>query len=226
MSFPLSLTKFVGSGMTSQRARDRLAARLQAQGIGAQTVLDAIRFTPRHVFVDEAMATHAYDNKALPIGFGQTISQPYIVARMTETLLASGALDTVLEIGTGCGYQTAILAQLVGHVYSVERIALLSVNARRTLAELRLKNISFHLSDGHWGWAEHAPYAGILVTAAPETVPQALLQQLRVGGRLVIPVGAQQSVQQLHCITRQSLTEYQTQLIDTVSFVPMLDGVI
>ncbi len=211
--------------MTSQRARDRLALRLRDLGISAEKVLDTLRFTPRHVFVDEALASHAYDNKALPIGFNQTISQPYVVALMTQTLLANSQLDKVLEIGTGCGYQTAILAQLVGQVYSVERIAGLSQNAQHTLRELGLKNIYFHLSDGHWGWAAHAPYAGIVVTAAPPQVPPALLQQLRIGGRLVIPLGAQQSIQELRCITRLSNTEYRTQVIENVSFVPLREGI-
>lgn len=226
MSLPSKLAKFVGSGMTSQRARDRLALRLRDLGIRSEIVLDAMRFTPRHVFIDEALATHAYDNKALPIGFNQTISQPYIVALMTQSLLADGALDTVLEIGTGCGYQTAILAQLVGQVYTVERIQGLSQNAQYTLHELGLKNISFHLSDGHWGWEEHAPYQGIIVTAAPPQVPTALLQQLRVGGRLMIPVGEQQSVQELRCITRNSNTDYNTQIIENVSFVPLRQGIV
>jgi len=224
MSLPPKLAKFVGSGMTSQRARDRLALRLHDLGIRSETVLDAMRFTPRHVFIDEALASHAYDNNALPIGFNQTISQPYIVALMTEALLAGGALDTVLEIGTGCGYQTAILAQLVGHVYSVERIKDLSQNAQYTLHELGLKNVRFHLSDGHWGWEENAPYQGIIVTAAPPEVPSALLQQLRISGRLIIPVGKQHCVQELRCITRISDTEYHTQIIENVSFVPLREG--
>ncbi len=224
MSLPPKLARFIGSGMTSQRARDRLMTHLQALGIQSDVVLDTLRFTPRHVFIDEALATHAYDNNALPIGFGQTISQPYIVALMTETLLARGVTDTVLEIGTGCGYQTAILAQLVGQVYTVERIAGLSQNAQRTLSELGLKNIAFHLSDGHWGWAEHAPYQGIIVTAAPCEVPPELLQQLRIGGHMLIPVGQQHSTQQLRCITRHSHTDYHSECIEHVSFVPLREG--
>lgn len=213
-----------GIGMTSARTRERLVARLKEQGVHDATVLNLIRSTPRHLFVDEALASRAYEDTALPIGHGQTISQPYIVARMTEALLADGVPENVLEVGTGCGYQTAILAALVKRVYTVERILPLQQRARRSVAELGLRNVRFRHADGGWGWPNHAPYDGILVTAAPDDVPAALLEQLAPGGRLVIPVGAQGSAQELLRITRRDAARYERETLERVSFVPLLGG--
>ena len=212
-----------GLGMTSARTRDRLVARLKEQGIRDPVVLNLIRSTPRHLFVDEALATRAYEDTALPIGLGQTISQPYVVARMTEALMAGGPLETVLEVGTGCGYQTAILAALAKRVYTTERIAALSQRARQTLAEIGIRNVFFRHADGGWGWPQHAPYDGIMVTAAPEEVPPALLEQLAVGGRMLIPVGPQ-GRQELLLITRREADRYDREVIEHVSFVPLLGG--
>jgi protein-L-isoaspartate(D-aspartate) O-methyltransferase len=211
-----------GIGMTSQRTRERLISRLQQEGINDIRVLDAMRTTPRHIFVDEALSSRAYEDTALPIGHGQTISQPYIVARMTEVLLNTGPLDKVLEIGTGSGYQTAILAAVVKHVYSLERIQPLLMQARGRFQELQLRNIRTHYADGMIGWPEQAPFDGIIATAAPEQIPQALLEQLKVGGRLIIPVG-KQGQQQLTLITRTE-EAFEQQVLEAVSFVPMLSG--
>src|ERR1700758_2505344 len=180
--------------MTSARTRDRLVQRLREQGIANLAVLERIRTVPRHIFVDEALSSRAYEDTALPIGFGQTISQPYIVARMTEALLEGGPaeggpLGKVLEVGTGCGYQTAVLAPLVTHFYTIERIEPLLARARQRLKELGVRNVRFRHGDGSLGWKAHAPYDGILVAAAPLTVPDALLKQLKVGGRLIVPLG-------------------------------------
>ena len=212
-----------GIGMTSARTRDRLVARLKEQGIRDPVVLNLIRSTPRHLFVDEALATRAYEDTALPIGLGQTISQPYVVARMTEALMAAGPLETVLEVGTGCGYQTAILAALAKRVYTAERLAALSQRARQTLAEIGIRNVFFRHADGGWGWPQHAPYDGIMVTAAPEEVPSALLEQLAVGGRMLIPVGPQ-GRQDLLLITRHEGERFDREVIEHVSFVPLLGG--
>ena len=189
-----------GIGMTSQRTRNRLVKRLRDNGIKDETVLDVIAQTPRHLFVDEALSHRAYEDTALPIGNGQTISQPYIVARMTETLLAAGPLEKVLEIGTGSGYQTAVLSPLVKKVYSVERIEPLQKRAAQRLRELGYRNLSLKLSDGSWGWPEYGPFDGIIAAAAPEQVPDSLLQQLADGGRLIMPVGGAE--QKLVLITR------------------------
>src|ERR1700754_2999767 len=170
--------RLAGIGMTSARTRDRLVQRLRDQGIANLAVLDRIRNLPRHLFVDEALGTRAYEDTALPIGFGQTISQPYIVARMTEALLEFGPLHNVLEVGTGCGYQTAVLAPLVGKLYSIERIEPLLVRAKDRLKEIGIRNVRFRHGDGTTGWKSHAPFDGILVAAAPLTVPETLLQQL------------------------------------------------
>ena len=172
------LARFSGIGMTSARTRERLVARLREQGIGDSQVLDRIRSVPRHLFVDEALASRAYEDTALPIGHGQTISQPYIVARMTEALIEGGAPRKVLEIGTGCGYQTAVLAPLVVTLYSVERIAALQQRARKVLRDLRIRNVHMRHGDGFEGWAAYAPFDGIIVAAAAHSVPPALLEQL------------------------------------------------
>lgn len=208
--------------MTSQRTRDRLVQRLQEEGISNMQVLEVIRSTPRHIFVDEALASRSYEDTALPIGHGQTISQPYVVARMTAALLESGPLDRVLEVGTGSGYQAAVIAPLAGQVYSVERIQPLLDQARARLSELKLRNVRLKHSDGSWGWPEFAPFDAIIATAAPEQVPEALLQQLAIGGRLVMPVGPQ-GVQELVLLTRTA-DGIERQVLDKVSFVPMLGG--
>ena len=218
----MTTTKHRGIGMTSQRTRDRMIDRLKEEGITDLLVLEVIRNTPRHLFVDEALASRAYDDTALPIGQGQTISQPYVVARMTEVLLRDGPLNKVLEIGTGSGYQAAILAQVASEVYTVERIAVFIAAARRRFQELRLRNVRIKHADGMIGWPEHAPFDGILATAAPEGVPQALLAQLAVGGRLVIPVG-DANAQTLVLITRTP-DGYRDEVLDEVSFVPMRAG--
>lgn len=212
-----------GIGMTSARTRERLVTRLREQGIRDAAVLNLIRSTPRHLFVDEALASRAYEDTALPIGFGQTISQPYIVARMTAALLAEGVPEKILEVGTGCGYQTLILAALVKQVFTVERLVLLQQRARQTLSALKIRNVRFRHADGGWGWAQYAPYDGILVTAAPAEVPPALLEQLAVGGRMVIPVGGQSS-QELLLITRRDAAHCAREVLDRVSFVPLVGG--
>ncbi len=211
-----------GIGMTSQRTRERLVNRLREQGIHNPQVLDVILNTPRHIFIDEALGSRAYDDTSLPIGFGQTISQPYIVARMTEILLESGPCDKVLEIGTGSGYQASVLAQLVEQVFSVERIGALQTKARQRIRELKLRNVRFKHFDGHMGWKEHAPYDAIIVTAAPPEIPAELLNQMAEGGRLIAPVGPN-GKQQLHLVTRTA-KGYACDVIEEVSFVPLLTG--
>ena len=212
-----------GIGMTSSRTRERMINRLIEQGVTSNKILDVIRNTPRHIFMDEALASRAYEDIALPIGYSQTISQPYIVAKMTELLLASSnRLAKVLEIGTGCGYQTAVLAQLADHVYTVERIAPLLRKAKNHLWDLKLKNISYLHSDGGWGWPNYAPYDGILVAAAPPEIPEMLLQQMAVGGVMVIPVG-RDSNQELQRVTRTE-NGYEVEKIERVVFVPFLSG--
>ena len=212
-----------GIGMTSQRTRERLIQRLVEQGIRDHTVLDVIRSTPRHLFLDEAMAHRAYEDVALPIGFQQTLSQPYIVARMTELLLAAGPRQRVLEIGTGSGYQTAILAQLVGEVYSVERIKPLQQKARQRMRKLKLRNVHINHADGGMGWSERGPFDGILAAAAPERVPGELLQQLAPGGRLVIPVGGEEQTLQVVSRTDEG---FETQIVEPVNFVPLRPGTV
>ncbi|HHX35291.1 MAG TPA: protein-L-isoaspartate(D-aspartate) O-methyltransferase [Gammaproteobacteria bacterium] len=211
-----------GIGMTSQRTRERLIQRLYDEGLSNPQVLDVIRRTPRHLFVDEALSHRAYEDTALPIGSNQTISQPYIVGRMTELLLANGPLDKVLEIGTGSGYQTAVLAQLVERVFSVERIQGLQERAKQQLAELSLRNVVYRWGDGWDGWNALAPYNGIIVTAGAKEVPQALLDQLAIGGRLVIPVGEGDAQQLLLIVREEDGFVYQT--LEAVRFVPLLSG--
>ncbi len=213
----------LGTGMTSPRTRERMVQRLRNGGIRNRAVLEAMRRTPRHLFVDEALASRAYEDSALPIGQGQTISQPYVVARMTEALFQAGPLDTVLEVGTGSGYQTAILAQLVRRVYSVERIDVLLKQARRRFSELQLRNIRLHHSDGGMGLPQYAPFDGILVTAAPLGIPKALLQQLEIGGRLVLPIGPRDEQALVRVIRTHG--GYEREILERVSFVPLLGGV-
>lgn len=216
---------FDGVGMTSQRTRERLVQRLRDQGITSQKVLDVIRVTPRHLFLDEALSHRAYEDTALPIGHAQTISQPYIVALMTQILLSRGPLKRVLEIGTGSGYQAAVLAQLVDEVYSVERIKPLLIKARNLFRQLRLRNIVTAHSDGGVGWPENAPYDGIIATAAPEQVPDELLYQLAPDGLLVIPVGTGEH-QELRVISRLGDSQkFEEEVIERVRFVPLLGGI-
>ena len=214
-----------GVGMTSQRTRQRLVQRLMDQGVSNIQVLDVMADTPRHIFLDEALSHRAYEDTALPIGFGQTLSQPYIVARMTEVLLgAGGKLDRVLEVGTGSGYQTSVLAQLVGKVYSVERIKPLQDKARERLRRLGLRNVELRHADGGFGWSERAPFDAILSAAAPRAVPEELKQQLAPNGVLVIPVGGEK--QELQMIIREGDSDrFRTQVLEPVKFVPLLSGV-
>lgn len=210
-----------GSGMTSQRARERMLTRLIDAGIRDQRVLEVMRHTPRHVFIEEALASRAYDDTALPIGFGQTISQPLSVARMTELLLDGLAPERVLEIGTGSGYQTAVLAQLATNVYSIERIKGLSDQARTRFRQLKLYNIRVRYGDGNEGWPQHAPFDGIILTAAPAEVPTALFEQLAVGGRLVAPIGSREQQLVLYVRTPAGVERH---ALSDASFVPMLGG--
>jgi len=214
--------RFSGIGMTSARTRDRLVQRLREQGIANLAVLDRIRNVPRHIFVDEALGSRAYEDTALPIGFGQTISQPYIVARMTEALLERGPLKNVLEVGTGSGYQTAVLAPLIERLYTIERIEPLLRRAKQRIKELGIRNVRFRHGDGTAGWKGRAPYDGILVAAAPLTVPEALIKQLQVGGRLVVPVGPE-GEQELVRFARHEQGVLRESL-GPVAFVPLLGG--
>lgn len=211
-----------GIGMTSLRTRERMLGRLREQGIKDEVVLSAISATPRHIFVDEALSIRAYEDVSLPIGFGQTISQPYIVARMSELLRNGNALQKVLEIGTGCGYQTAVLSKLAQEVYSVERIRPLLMKARGHLRELKCANVKLDHADGNMGLAEVAPFDGIIVTAAASHIPQDLLEQLAVNGRLIIPVGTDEQV--LYLVERVSNLEYRQTKLEAVKFVPLLGG--
>ncbi|ALO46062.1 protein-L-isoaspartate O-methyltransferase [Pseudohongiella spirulinae] len=202
-----------------------MIASLLDKGIKNWAVLDVMRTTPRHIFLDEALAHRAYEDTALPIGFSQTISQPYVVARMTEAVLAgrSGRLSRVLEIGTGCGYQTAIIAQLADRVWSVERIQPLLDKARKNLGLLKIRNVRSKHDDGSLGWPEYGPFDAIIAAAAPQQVPEELLQQLADGGRLVIPVGSERGGQELRLIER-SADEFHTQILEAVNFVPLYLG--
>ncbi|MGE8408287.1 MAG: protein-L-isoaspartate(D-aspartate) O-methyltransferase [Pseudomonas sp.] len=209
--------------MTSQRTRERLIQRLCEEGVTNPQVLDVLRRTPRHLFVDEALAHRAYEDTALPIGNNQTISQPFMVAHMSEVLLEDGPLDKVLEIGTGSGYQTAVLAQLVERVFSVERIKVLQDRAKERLTELNLRNVVFRWGDGSEGWPALAPYNGIIVTAVAPEIPKALLDQMAPGGRMVIPVGAVGETQQLLLIVREE-HGFSRRILGSVRFVPLLNG--
>ena len=211
-----------GIGMTSKRTRDRLVARLREAGIRSEAVLEQIRNVPRHLFVDEALESRAYEDTALPIGLGQTISQPYVVAKMTEALLDGFQGGSVLEIGTGCGYQTAVLAPLVTKVYTVERIRELLRKTQQRLRGLDIYNVQFRLGDGWEGWRKYGPYDGIIVAAAASEVPEKLLQQLAPGGRLVIPVGPP-GRQELTVVTRKD-DHYAQQPLEPVKFVPLIRG--
>lgn len=216
-----------GIGMTSARTRERLVQRLADNGITNPTVLERIRNVPRHLFVDEALASRAYEDSPLPIGQGQTISQPWIVALMTQALVTgeegqTPTLGKVLEVGTGCGYQSAVLSPLVRQLFTIERIGSLQRTTRTRLHELGFRNIRYRHGDGFQGWPGQAPFDGILVAAAPGDVPQALLEQLAPGGRLVIPVGAP-GAQDLVCVTRTTEGFSRRQLC-RVSFVPLVGG--
>jgi protein-L-isoaspartate(D-aspartate) O-methyltransferase len=214
-------TSLNGIGMTSQRTRARLIERLREQGIKDEAVLAAMFEVPRHLFVDEAMASRAYDDVSLPINFNQTISQPYIVARMIEVLRAAGPINRVLEIGTGCGYQAAVLAQVTREVYTVERIKPLYERARKQLSDLKIRNVSVRYADGSVGMPESAPFDGIIMAAAAPTLSAVLREQLTVGGRMVLPVGIKE--QWLYLVERDARGFRETQL-EPVKFVPLLVG--
>lgn len=211
-----------GIGMTSVRTRERMLSRLREQGITDEVVLSAIGNIPRHIFVDEALSIRAYEDVSLPIGFGQTISQPYIVARMSQVLRNSKPLGKVLEIGTGCGFQTAVLSQLANEVYSVERIRPLVLKARSHLRELKCTNVKLGHADGNMGLPEYSPFDAIIVTAAASHIPQDLLNQLAIGGRLVIPVGVDEQV--LYLVERITELDFKHTKLEPVKFVPLLGG--
>lgn len=216
--------RFNGIGMTSQRTRERLIKRLRELGIRNEDVLAVMRATPRHIFLDEALAHRAYEDTALPIGYSQTLSQPYIVARMTELLLTHGTPKRVLEIGSGSGYQTAILARLVGHVFAVERIKPLLEKSRQRLRELGLRNVTLSYRDGGIGWPEKAPFDAVLSAAAPERIPPELLDQLGPNGILVMPVGADGD-QWLRVVCRKGSSDnFEDTRLEAVRFVPLVGG--
>lgn len=216
-------SKLSGIGMTSQRTRERLIQRLREQGIKDEVVLAAMLEVPRHIFLDDALASRAYEDVALPIGHNQTISQPWVVARMTELLRNGGMLKKVLEIGTGCGYQTSILSRVAQEVYSVERIGPLLEIAKSHFRELRLRNVKVKKADGNFGIPELAPFDGIIVTAGATHIPEDLLRQLAVGGRMVIPVGSPDQVLTLVERTEEGFRKTE---LDAVRFVPLLGGTV
>lgn len=218
----MTQSRHQGIGMTSQRTRDRLVDQLHKLGIKDHRVLAAISKVPRHLFIAEALSSRAYENTSLPIGMGQTISQPYMVARMTELLIEDGLPENVLEVGTGSGYQSAVLACLIPRVFSVERIRPLQDKAKDVLEDIGYRNISFRHSDGGWGWNACGPYQGILAAAAPAEIPRKLLEQLDIGSKLVIPIGVE-GKQELQRITRTA-SAYEVEIIEPVSFVPFLKG--
>lgn len=218
-----SANQIAGIGFTSQRTRTRMIRRLIDQGIENEALLQVMARVPRHLFVDEAISTRAYEDVSLPIGEGQTISQPYAVARMTEILLDEGPVQRVLEVGTGSGYQAAVLSQLVDVVFTVERIRSLLDKARDRFRSLQYRNIYTRYSDGGWGWPSHGLFGAIIVTAAPARVPEPLLDQLMIGGRMIVPVGSQDGLQSLTIITRTRAGFTRRQESD-VKFVPFLSG--
>ncbi len=211
-----------GIGMTSQRTRARMVERLREQGIRDEAVLAAMNSVPRHIFVDEALASRAYDEVSLPIGFGQTISNPRIVARMLELLNSSGDLGKVLEVGTGCGYQAAVLSKMAKEVYSVERISPLLSKARNSLRELKIHNVRLRHADGNLGCRDGSPYDGIVMAAAAAQIPKPLLEQLAVGGRMVLPLGGQE---QRLCVVERNERGFVETIMDEVKFVPLLHGI-
>ncbi|WP_444998380.1 protein-L-isoaspartate(D-aspartate) O-methyltransferase [Aliikangiella sp. IMCC44359] len=214
-----------GIGMTSQRTRSRLIQRLRDKGIISEQVLSVMERTPRHIFIDEALSHRAYEDSSLPIGMGQTISQPYIVARMTELLVMSGKMNDVLEVGTGCGYQTSILAGVSRRVYTIERIKPLQKQAIKRFKALNLHNVTYQHGDGYLGWADQAPFDAIIVTAAPEQVPAPLIEQLAIGGRMVIPVTSANGDQQLHLLEKSD-EGISSMKVEDVKFVPLLGGIV
>ena len=211
-----------GIGMTSERTRERLIDRLKEQGIKSRIVLDQIKKVPRHIFVDEALSSRAYEDTALPIGHGQTISQPYIVARMTEVLLNHVNGNKILEIGTGCGYQTAVLSPLFKKIYSVERINPLLVKTKKRLRSLGIYNVNYRHDDGWNGWEKYGPYDGIIVAAAASEVPEKLLHQLEIGGTLIMPFGEKEK-QELVIVYRDG-DNFDYKRLGAVSFVPLVKG--
>ncbi len=215
-------TRHSGIGMTSQRTRMRMVERLRSQGMTDEVVLAVMGEVPRHLFVDEALASRAYEDISLPLGFGQTISSPYTVARMTSLVRAGAVLNKVLEIGTGCGYQTAILGRLAKEVYSIERLAPLLAKARRNLREVRITNARLRHGDGLLGMAEAAPFDAIIMAAAATHVPDALLEQLSVGGRMVFPMSINN--EQRLCVIERTAQGYSETRMDQVKFVPLLPG--
>ena len=222
----VAASKFTGSGMTSDRTRVRMVEALRLRGVKNERILNVMAEVPRHVFVEEALQERAYEaDKALPIGHGQTISTPEIVAIMTELLCEKGVPKKVLEIGTGCGYQTAVLAKLAKEVYTIERIAPLMDKARRTLRDLRYFNIIFKHADGHFGYAEGGPYDGIIMTAAATYVPEELKLQLALGGRMVLPVGKDSESQKLTVIDRTA-EGFSEKVVHDVRFVPLVPGIL
>lgn len=222
--YPLPPAQLRGAGLTSQRARDQLAAALRESGIADPRVIDVMRNLPRHHFIDQALHARAYENTALPIGHGQTISQPWVVARMTEALLEFGVPQRVLEIGTGSGYQAAVLAALVPEVFTVERIEELLRQARRRFRQLGLANLRSRHDDGKLGWPEEAPFDGIILTAAGDTVPSRILDQLTPAGVLVAPVGSP-SRQTLIRMRGDGHGDFALEELGAVSFVPLLGGI-